>query len=564
MSQLLHHGLSAQLSSVGRILRDPLRVPRYQRGYSWEVPQVEQFWQDVHAAMLAQQPVYFLGTLVLSAPKDGDERAVVIDGQQRLATTAMLLAALRDALSSRGDLQRASAIDTRYLRSVSLDTGENRPQLLMNSRDHNFFETVVLNSEVLDPEGESQANIQAAFDTLGEHLGRELETAGPHWLDYANRWIRYLDGRAGVVLVKVDDDADAFLIFETLNDRGLPLAIADVVKNYLFGLGRHQLDQAEALWLDAMGELEYYGVENTTRFLRQWWSSRQGATRERELYASIRKAVLSQEASLAALRDMRLAAAHYAATLVIDHPFWSEFDPDAAQAIDVLNRLGLEQFRPLLVASMARFDRNELARLAIAFIGWSVRGLVVGGIGGGVTERAYAEAAQDVWTERVRDSDQVQALLKSVIPSDSEFEGVLSSRTINRKAFAKYLLLVIESGRAGASRPQVQPRDAGSELVVVPIVPRTARPEDGWHRSLFTDEGELRDVATRLGNLKLVERVTNAKLSDNPSDRLSVLSAGEPTLSDCVDASDLTFARIEGRQRAMALGAARLWPSHTE
>jgi hypothetical protein len=562
LSTLLHHGLSVELSSVGRLLRDPLTVPRYQRGYSWEVSEVEQFWQDVHAAMLAQQPVYFLGTLVLSAPKDGDERAVVIDGQQRLATTAMLLAALRDALSSRGETSRASSIDNRYLRSVSLETGRYRPQMLMNTRDHDFFERVVLDGEGVEPEGEGQINIDAAFRTLSTRLNHELEAAGPHWVEYVNRWIRYLDGRAGVVLVKVDDDADAFLIFETLNDRGLPLAIADVVKNYLFGLARHNLETAEALWLDVVGELEYYSVGDITKFLRQWWSSRNGATRERELYDSIRKSVVSQEASLVTLDDMRHAATHYAATLIPDHPYWSEFDPDAAQAVDVLNRLGLEQFRPLLIAAMARFDSHELTQLAIAFIGWSVRGLVVGGVGGGVTERAYAEAAQDVWKKRVHRSEDIGMLLRPVIPSDSEFEGVLSSRTINRKVFAKYLLLAIQSGRSGTPRPQVQPRSAGSDLVVVPIVPRTARQEDGWHASLFTDEGELREVATLLGNLVLVKREDNARLGEEPNDRLGALSVGEPVLADCVDASDLTFSKILARQQAMAMEAVGLWPGH--
>lgn len=83
------------------------KVPLYQRSYSWGKQQVDDFWQDMMRA-IKEDTQYFLGTLVFSS---ADESRVisVIDGQQRLATTTILLAAMRDEWRSRGETKMEAA-----------------------------------------------------------------------------------------------------------------------------------------------------------------------------------------------------------------------------------------------------------------------------------------------------------------------------------------------------------------------------------------------------------------------------------------------------------------------
>ena len=88
---------TATPDTLAHVLRDqPLRVPIYQRSYSWTPEQVGQFWSDLKAAMSVPDPEYFVGTFVLSSSTD--QRLTIIDGQQRLATTAILIAAMRNFL----------------------------------------------------------------------------------------------------------------------------------------------------------------------------------------------------------------------------------------------------------------------------------------------------------------------------------------------------------------------------------------------------------------------------------------------------------------------------------
>ena len=77
----------------------------------------------------------------------------------------------------------------------------------------------------------------------------------------------------------------------------------------------------------------------------------------------------------------------------VQHERWTELGTIAEKNLQTLNRLDLEQMRPLLLAVMKHFANREIKRTLKALVSWGVRGLIVGGIGGGKTERAYSQAA---------------------------------------------------------------------------------------------------------------------------------------------------------------------------
>lgn len=91
---------------LGHILADHLvEVPEFQRSYSWERVNVQEYLSDLGRAR-EKKSAYFMGTLVFAKPSDGTDRRKIVDGQQRLATTAILFVAIRDRLAelSRDDL----------------------------------------------------------------------------------------------------------------------------------------------------------------------------------------------------------------------------------------------------------------------------------------------------------------------------------------------------------------------------------------------------------------------------------------------------------------------------
>ena len=93
-------------------------VPINQRSYAWEDDQVTDLFQDFAAAIAGDDSHYFLGTVVLTHGESGIPE--VADGQQRLATATILLAAIRDFLFTHDNLTHTTSIQTDYLMTTDL------------------------------------------------------------------------------------------------------------------------------------------------------------------------------------------------------------------------------------------------------------------------------------------------------------------------------------------------------------------------------------------------------------------------------------------------------------
>jgi hypothetical protein len=127
---------------IGNALKTKfLRVPPNQREYSWKDKHVKALFDDLKNIITAKGKEYFLGTIVVSY-EDGDSRPRVVDGQQRLATTLMFIAAVRDYLDSKQDGE-AEKIQSIYIYSPVLG-GADMPHLSLNDRDREYFNERVL------------------------------------------------------------------------------------------------------------------------------------------------------------------------------------------------------------------------------------------------------------------------------------------------------------------------------------------------------------------------------------------------------------------------------------
>ena len=119
---------------IGSVLRqNRLSVPANQREYSWTEEEVTTLLQDFARAINDDEPGYFLGTIVTIPRPDGTVE--VVDGQQRLATTAILLATIRDYLKEREDII-AESIENDFLTVVDRDRRERVPRLRLNVDDN--------------------------------------------------------------------------------------------------------------------------------------------------------------------------------------------------------------------------------------------------------------------------------------------------------------------------------------------------------------------------------------------------------------------------------------------
>jgi uncharacterized protein with ParB-like and HNH nuclease domain len=192
-----------------------LKVPIHQRSYAWKSDQVTDYWNDLEGAVRAQQEEYFPGSVVLTHPAD-DDRHTIIDGQQRLATTTILVAEIRDMLRERGDEETAAEIERDFLASKDRRSLTSTPHLILNAEDASFFKQTVIEvtpASSSPPSLPSHEKIVEAKKYLRERLEAHAPSAAPDARSRLLAWIEYLERNAIVIVVDVADESDAFLIF---------------------------------------------------------------------------------------------------------------------------------------------------------------------------------------------------------------------------------------------------------------------------------------------------------------------------------------------------------------
>jgi hypothetical protein len=524
--------------------------------------QVSEYWQDLAAAIGSAESEYFLGTIV-ATPDDRTERLTVIDGQQRLATTTMLLAAIRNALAAGGEESRADTVERDYIAKHDLTADQLQPQLYLNSEDNHYFTQRVINR----PGGpapkamhQSHLRINTAQGLADRYVQDLIAASGQDWPRALVRWVTFLEKQVRVILVTVPNETDAFLIFETLNDRGLDLTIADLLKNYLFSQSGERLEEVKQAWLSAIATLEI-SAENElfVTFLRHYWSSKYGLVRERDLYKSFKQQIRSEAQAVEFAENLHDAARLYAALLNSDNDYWARMGAETRANIQTLLRLGLEQNRTLLLATMQHFTPAELKKVLRAVVAWSVRGLVVGGfIGGGTIEKALPTAAVKIRSGAIKDASSLGQELNNVIPSDGDFEEAFRRVRVNSSKLARYYLLSLEKELTGQPEPELVPNADEEQVNLEHVLPRNAKAGD-W--PLFPPQ-DIPQWVPRLGNLVLLAKGVNNRLGNKPfADKKPVLSASQLLGTQSAgQEADWTPEAIQRRQDSLARLAPSVWP----
>ncbi len=550
-----------QLCGVGSELKKRLlAVPIYQRSYAWDIEEIKECWGDLHSAFSDNSPEYFFGTIVLTR-QSTPPRDSIIDGQQRLATTSILLAAFRDEYGERNDATRSNVVQNDYLSSTELASAKEISRLQLNSEDAYFFEQrIVLGLEQPEPSKLSHTFILEAYNYFREEVVKVANDAGTNWVERLTQWVEFLKNRLKVIILEVPIDTDGFLIFETLNDRGADLTIADLLKNYLFGHASDKLDQVRDGWMQVLGALEI-GAENAlfTTFLRHYWSSKHGAVRERDLYKSFKEHVVSEAQVTEFIHDLQHAATLYAALLSSDHEYWEELGATVKENVETLLRLDLEQNRPLLLAALQHFTNEEKKKLLRTIISWSVRGLIVGGIGGGTAEKNYCRAAVKIRKGEIKTISELLSEISNIVPSDDKFRTAFTVTRVPKAALARYYLLALERGNSGEFEPELVPNTNEEQVNLEHVLPKRAA-DDDW--GMHFDAEERKDYVYRLGNLSLLKKGPNDRIGNKPFvDKKPILKKSALKLtSEIGGESDWTKETINKRQVELAILATKVWP----
>ena len=548
-------------AGIGSLLsQNLLRVPPNQREYAWTDLEVEQLFTDI-ARAIGEDADYFLGTIVTIPRPTGTLE--VVDGQQRLATTAILLAAIRLYMKEIGEDVLEEAISNTFLTGIDRAKRIRVPRMTLNSSDHELFRAIVTHTgegELPEASLESHRLLLGAYQHAQAHVERVVASFNPHdHGDRLNAWVNFLESRARVVLLKVPDDSDAYRMFETLNDRGLRTSQADLIKNYLFGRSGERIGEVQNRWAFMRGTLESIDEDDlTVTFLRHALIVQSGYRREVEVYGTVQDTVRSEDAAAKFAADLDRLATYYAASFNSDHENWNAHLPQARRAIRVINMFNIRPIRPLVLAITSEIEeRKEVVASLNFLLSLGVRLLIASSTRSGSVEVPLADAAHEVWQGTIKTADELAEHLKMITPSDEQFRNAFANTRVYNPRFARYYLRSLETLGQGEREPWFVPTDDGTIINLEHILPQ--KPEGNWPE--FTDD-EARFYATRLGNLALMRASDNSSAKSAPFKEKKPFFANSPyVLTSEVSAySEWTTAEIADRQARMAELAPRAWP----
>ncbi|MFC1825435.1 HNH endonuclease family protein [Thermodesulfobacteriota bacterium] len=371
--------------------------------------------------------------------------------------------------------------------------------------------------------------------------------------------VEYVQDSVKVIWVEVGNDANAFTIFETLNDRGLMLAISDLLKNYLFGRSDDRLPEVQQRWMNMMGALDLLDDEGiAVTYIRHMWSSKHGLVREKELYSHITKHIRNKNHTVAFATELSDNAKLYTAILNPSNELWEKYGDTTRNHMETLNLLRMIQIRPLLLAVLGNFSVKEIQKALRLLVSWAVRFLIVGGLGGGTLEKHYSESGKAIRDNKIKTVKQLSEKLKKILPNDARFENAFSTATVSKQYLARYYLRVLEKEALGESDPELIPND-NVEVVnlehVLPLHPDTT----AWNN--FDDEDHSFYVR-RLGNMALLKtRINTDAGNDSFKYKKTFYKKSNYSLTKEISKSKSWDKRaIEDRQTKLSELAVTAWP----
>lgn len=545
-------------------------IPRFQRPYSWDQENIAEFWDDV----VRNKPTdYFIGSMVVY--RIDDRRFGVVDGQQRLTTITILLCVLRDALEEEDQQPLAEGLHQLIERK---NINNELEFVLQTQSSYPYFQDHI--QKYGQPELEAdihreEKRLAAAhfqFKDLVSALISSVKFDPRNTKEEASKIVRssltkIRDTLLGlkVIFVRLEDEDDAYIIFETLNTRGKDLALADLVKNHFTRLIKEKnkgLDHAKDQWQKLRETIEGSKVEiSTDTFIHHYWLSKYEYITAKTLFKNFKKQVKKSNAK-GELTAMLEDSKYYRSIHEVEFGAWTKQENEIAGALRALMLFRVRQQVPCVLSLVRAYRMGvikkkalENALCAIENFHFQFTAITSQRSSGGISGM-YAALARRIYSSK--NSQEVADIIKEIkqklserVPSESEFVALfpelLYTNTLSKqRALVKYVLV-----KMAKSNQLALPGD-WDDLTIEHIIPQ-ARIDDGTH----TEE-----IVGQMGNLLLVPSKLNERLKDKSfkEKKTILIDGGYPLPQEIISADEWTAELVVQRTEQIALEACqKIW-----
>ncbi|MGM4956591.1 DUF262 domain-containing protein [Bradyrhizobium barranii] len=419
--------LNASASTAGALLSGSIfEVPQFQREYSWEEDEVEEFWNDLSNGLDSDS--YFLGLVILTEEVG---RKHVVDGQQRLITLSLLANAIYFEAHARGRIALADRIRADFLKSIDYDSDETNPRVVLSDEsDNKTFQAILESGEVSDQEGDEGSvsrRLAQSYNFLKTKLQEDL-TSDP--FKRLGKWTEFLTHRVYFAVFIHPDPTSAYQVYEVINTRGKELTTADLLKNYILSqTPPPQRRSRYREWQRISGQFSQESSSTFVQYIRHSVTVQSGHILPKDLFGFLANRVRHQGKKPPTPDELvRLLKRYLPIYLqMVDPTSAGPADLEALKVFSALNALSVIAVRPILLAIASTKDPLKGMEYVLRLV---VRRIVVGNLGTGNVERRFGEAARKVyeaktWTVLVDD-------LKDLNPSKEDFVNQVERRSFNK------------------------------------------------------------------------------------------------------------------------------------
>ena len=581
-------------------------VPAYQRRYSWHSKHIAELYDDIN--MLDNGEDHLLGSIVCLTSNHGVgiNELELVDGQQRATTIMLFLNAMEEKYKTLGRSKDAEKLGN-YLYCTNFD-GKQQNKLVLGDLDRTDFDLIMKNMNLDGVVNQRLLQGHRLVVSLIDKLTPEKLDAFKY--KFTNR--------ASLIRLDVAESKDAFKLFESINNRGLSLSPADIIKNFLLG-NASQIDEAtlEAVkkdWTSLIVSMDGLNLDN---FFRQYMN---GILGRRITYTMLvdtfkkyfvenvitaetlakkteylPEVILDTEESIeeeinSSEQDYEDIVPIHKSKKVIKMITLSDFVFNLRKAAEVYSKmlnpripnknfgdskidrhmLNLQKIRSMasytFILNLMQRDIQRNDKLAILKI------IETFMLRRNIAEYRTAEL-DDIFsnlTTLPNDNivEAVRASLLVYLPSDIEFEekivlhdfkGVLENR-------AKYMLEQLEYNATGNTGEKYI---GDGEVVhlehIVPqvITTKKAKEEYGdWEKYLGENAAEVhKEKVIRIGNMTLLSAPLNIKASNNPflSKKIEYEKSEIKITQKLTKYKEFKFKQIDERSRVLAEKSVSIW-----
>ena len=529
-------------------------VPKFQRDYSWGVEQWDDLWQDI-LTMIDEEEDHYMGYLVLQT--NDDKSFHIIDGQQRFTTVTILILAsikciktfVENGVESEDNQQRIDSLLHTYIGNKDSVTLVYDNILVLNRNNDAYFRDYIVKLEELRVRNlkVSEKLMKQCFEFFEQRLRGRYESAK----DYA-RFIQTVVDRLYFTQIVVNDEMNAFRVFETLNARGVQLSSSDLLKNYLFSLvdknSSHpsRIETLEEKWAKLTDNIK---SEKLPEFLRYYWNTGHKSIRANALFKTVRKNVTTDQTVFKLVDDLYRYSDVYMALTDSNDALWQ--DAEVKRCVALLNIFRLKQPFPVLMAAKLNLPDSDFKKLFKNILNLCLRYNVICDPNPNDQDGPFNMLAMLIKKEKRVDYQ----LLLPIAVDDKVFENSFSDKsfpyTSRNVKIVRYILATLEKHNGSTQDVSFIDEDATIEH----IMPQNA--EDEWN----VDGDKQRQLVFRIGNTCLLEKKLNMAIK-NSSFQEKVKEYAKSSYLDArtiASKNSWTENDIISRQSKMARLAVNVW-----